>query len=276
MWSIQAQLAKVKCLRSKQGEKYLMTFFKNLAAFALLVLSVFDAYATSASDLDSLQAPEQCRKETASIKYLVTARDEGKTEAWAQEYVKTLSPADSISPEAVANTFRYKSLPYIALRAYSFWTCHARAYGVPTLALAEVAPALQECFTKPFEPVVGVPCFTSIRSKVLGLPADYSPPPPVPPAPMVLRARCIPEPISNPAASYPNKQILTGRSGIVNFTFQVLPDGSVNEVRALDKSTYGFVEITLATVKRWKFKPFTCGAGDEGVWINSAMTFDLK
>lgn len=124
--------------------------------------------------------PEICRKQLVMTSLIVRARDDGINQNDAIERVKSFS---SVFPEQgyelAPDIYRHKELDARDWDRYVMFSCHAHAYGLPTLALDTVAKELRECGAN----FGRDECVVEIRNIITGAPRKYRPPSRIVPAP---------------------------------------------------------------------------------------------
>lgn len=124
--------------------------------------------------------PEVCRQELVMTSTIVRARDEGIVQSAAIERVRSLSSTfPEHGYELVPDIYRHKELDARDWDRYVMFSCHARAYGLPAMALDTVAQELRECGAN----FGRDGCVVEIRNIITGAPRKYRPQSRIVPAP---------------------------------------------------------------------------------------------
>jgi len=87
----------------------------------------------------------------------------------------------------------------------------------------------------------------------------------------------VPNYLINPKPKYPKLAIRRGYEGTVILLVEVLPDGSVREVKILKSSGRRVLDQSaLKTVRKWRFKPGTKGGRPVTMRVKVPVVFRLK
>jgi TonB family protein len=83
-------------------------------------------------------------------------------------------------------------------------------------------------------------------------------------------------PVKTPDPSYPKSASQNRIMGDSMVSMAVLPDGSVDNIQLIGKSTRAMDDATLQTLKTWKFKPAMCGTEPVTSDIQVVVSFRLR
>jgi TonB family protein len=84
-----------------------------------------------------------------------------------------------------------------------------------------------------------------------------------------------PEAISTPEPSFPKGAKDARQEAVTVVNALVSNEGKVISAQALGSDLYGFAQITVDTVKIWRFKPATCNGRPVAMEMNIEMEFRL-
>jgi TonB family protein len=82
-------------------------------------------------------------------------------------------------------------------------------------------------------------------------------------------------PIKTPDPTYPQSAIQNKLTGDTAVAMTVLTDGSVTDIRLISAATRSMDDVTLQTLKGWKFKPAMCGSEPVVSDIEVVVSFRL-
>jgi TonB family protein len=126
-------------------------------------------------------------------------------------------------------------------------------------------------------PLIDVP----ITVATLPLPPDPTPhrpatvtdPPVQDTPPLIIN----PHPLSRGGLVYPERAVEMGKSGYVDFTFVIEPDGSVGGAQVIDEvpEGYGFATAARKAFSTWKFEPKTVGGRPVAAAAQIRISFQL-
>ena len=101
----------------------------------------------------------------------------------------------------------------------------------------------------------------------------------VPPPDAIERRKCEgikhPIPLKTPDPAYPKSASENKIMGDTMVSMTVLPDGSVENIQLIGRSTHAMDDVTLQTLKKWQFKPAMCGSDPVAFDIEVEVSFRL-
>lgn len=102
----------------------------------------------------------------------------------------------------------------------------------------------------------------------------------LPPKGAIERRQCggmqHPVPIKTPQPSYPRSASENKLMGDTMVAMTVLTDGSVTDIRLIGTASHSMDDVTLQTLKGWKFRPAMCGAEPVVSDIEVIVSFRLQ
>jgi len=108
---------------------------------------------------------------------------------------------------------------------------------------------------------------------------DFDPALLLPPNGAIERRQCSnmkhPVPIKTPDPEYPASAHQNKLMGDTTVAMTVLADGSVSDIRLVGTSARSLDDVTLQTLKSWKFKPAMCGSDPVASDIEVVVSFRL-
>jgi TonB family protein len=102
----------------------------------------------------------------------------------------------------------------------------------------------------------------------------------VPPSGAVARRQCEhmthPVALKTPDPAYPRSAAQNRMGGTATVTLTVLPDGSVENVQLVGSAGKEMDQVTLETVRNWKFRPAMCGSEAVAFDIRVSVNFQMR
>jgi protein TonB len=83
-------------------------------------------------------------------------------------------------------------------------------------------------------------------------------------------------PVRTPDPMYPKSAIQNKLMGDTTVAMTILSDGSVTDIKLVDRATRSMDDATLQTLKGWRFKPAMCGADPVVSDIEVVVSFRLQ
>jgi len=102
----------------------------------------------------------------------------------------------------------------------------------------------------------------------------------IPPTGAIERRQCADlkraEPLKTPTPTYPKSASENRLMGDTTVTMTVLTDGSVGDIQLVGTATHSMDNVSLQTLRSWKFKPAMCGTEAVVSDIEAVVSFRLR